>query len=484
MSGQRVVIVGAGIGGLATALALKNSGFEVTILERDPAPPDIQPESAFDAWDRPGVPQFRHAHILLARLQTTLRDHHPELLDELLAAGLQLSTIEEVLPAARYPQERRADDGDMLHLWGRRPTFEYVIRRHVGRLPNVRFIHSAKLVDVMTERTEDALYVRGVEFARDNRHERLLADLVIDGAGKRSPLPELLRSRGARIQETTKPSGFVYSCRHYKLENPTAAPPREDGGGNLDYLGYATFYAEHGHYSLTFGCPVDETELAHAIARPDGFEALCEKLPVLKHWTKRSRATTKVLGAGRFANRWVDYRTRRGPELRNYFAVGDSHIETNPMYGRGCASAFVQAHVLGAVLAETPDPSRRSHMYYTRVRHLLWPYFQLAVATDSMYRARARLARGQSVSFAERLLNYVYETAWLPATYSSALMAREFLKSVQMREGSGVGTRLLVVYHLARAWLATLLGKKTQRLLVPPRAEFLRGLAAPERASE
>ncbi|HKU43733.1 MAG TPA: hypothetical protein VJR89_36490, partial [Polyangiales bacterium] len=335
-----------------------------------------------------------------------------------------------------------------------------------------------------TERRGDALHVRGVEFTRDDQPEHLAADIVIDASGKRTKLPDLLRAQGAKIDVIEKPSGFVYACRHYRLDNPSSSPPREDGGGNLDYLGYATFYAEHGHYSLTFGVPVEETELAQAISRADGFETLCEKLPVLRLWTRRSSPTTKVLGAGRFENRWVQYRSRSGPELLGYFAVGDSHIETNPMYGRGCASAFVQAHVLGAVLAETQDESRRSRAYYERTRGLLWPYFQLAVATDSMYHARARLARGLPVSFAERLLNHLYESAWLPATYSSALMAREFLKSVQMREGSGVGTRLLVMFHLARAWWATLLGRKTRPLLVPPRAEFLRGLEVTEHASE
>jgi 2-polyprenyl-6-methoxyphenol hydroxylase-like FAD-dependent oxidoreductase len=484
----RVAIIGAGVGGLATALSLKHLNFEVTLLERDPEPPDIEPERAFELWQRSGVPQFRHAHILLARLQTTLRDHHPELLQELLNAGLELSTVEEVLPSARYPHyaEPQPDDADLLHLWGRRPTFEYVIRRHVGRLPRVRFIHSAKVTGIVTEREGNALRVRGVEFTRGSEHETLAADIVIDASGARTKLPELLRAKGARIDSDLKPSGFVYSCRHYRLKNPDATPPREDGGGNLDYLGYATFYAEHGHYALTFGCPVEETELAHAIARPEGFEALCEQLPVLRHWTRRSEPVSKVLGAGRFENRWLRYRARTGPELLDYFAVGDSHIETNPMYGRGCASAFVQAHVLGEVLAESDDPGRRSRMYYERSRQLLQPYFQLAVATDRMYHTRAKLKRGLPVSGPEKLLNYVYESAWLPATYSSALMAREFLKSVQMREGSGVAVRFLVLFHLLRAWLCTLFGKKTKLLIAPPRAEFLRGLGttASERASE
>jgi 2-polyprenyl-6-methoxyphenol hydroxylase-like FAD-dependent oxidoreductase len=481
LAGTRVAIIGAGIGGLATALALKNSNAEIVILERDPAPPDITPERAFEDWQRPGVPQFRHAHIMLARLQTTLRDHHPELLKELLDAGLELSTVEQVLPPSRYEGvEPQPDDRDYLHLWGRRPTFEYVIRKHVGRLPNVKFLHGVKVVGLVTETDASHVRVRGVEYTLESdAKETLAADLVIDASGKHTKLPELLRAQGVEIEVISKPSGFVYSCRHYRLKDPSAAPPRQDGGGNFDYLGYATFYAEHGNYALTFGCPVDETELAEAIKRPDGFEALCDQLPVLKQWTAASEAKTKVLGAGRFENRWVYYRSRSGRELLDYFAVGDSHLETNPMYGRGCASAFVQAQVLGEVLRDIPDPSRRSQVYYERTRALLNPYFELSVATDRIYHTRARMKRGLPVPFAERLINHAYESAWLPATYSSPLMAREFLKSVEMREPStSFVVRLLVLFHLTRAWLANLFGRKATLLEAPPRNEFLRRLAA------
>ena len=485
MATKRVAIIGAGVGGLGTALALKDSGIEAVLVERDPAPPDIRAEDAFEEWARPGVPQFRHAHILLARLQTTLRDRHPELLRELLDAGLTLSTVEEILPPTHYtgivPQP---DDGDMLHLWGRRATFEYVIRRYVGRLPNVHFIHDAKVTDLLTEAGPGTLHVRGIEYTHGEHRETLEADVTIDASGKNSKMPELLRKKGARIDVDNNPSGFVYSCRHYRLKDPQAAPPRMNGGGNFDYLGYATFYAEHGHYALTFGCPTDETELVDAIKRPEGFEALCSQLPVLRQWTSESEATTKVLGAGRFENRWLLYRSRGGLELLDYFAVGDSHIETNPMYGRGCASAFVQAHALGDILRETEDKSRRSRSYYERSRTLLQPYFALSVATDRMYHTRAKLRRGIPIKPAERLVNYLYESAWLPATYTSPLMAREFLKSVQMREPSGLSTRLLVLWHLMRAWFTGFIKRRTSPTQTPPRSEFLRTLAASTRAQE
>jgi 2-polyprenyl-6-methoxyphenol hydroxylase-like FAD-dependent oxidoreductase len=490
LAAQRVAIIGGGVGGLAVALALKGSDhgahgtYEVVIIERDPEPPDIAPEAAFEAWARPGVPQFRHAHILLARLQTTLRDHHPELLAELLAAGLQLSTVEQVLPPTEYEGiEPMSDDGDLLHLWGRRPTFEYVLRRHVGRLPHVRFVHSARVTGFVSEANAQQLRLRGVEFTRHDQREVLEADLIVDASGCRSKSPEWLAAQGVHVKIDSNPSGFVYACRHYRLKNPQAEPPRQAGGGNFDYLGYATFYAEHGNYALTFGCPVDETELAEAIRRPDGFEALCEQLPVLKRWTSESEATTKVLGAGRFENRWTQYRTKTGLELLGFFAVGDSQVQTNPMYGRGCASAFVQAQLLAETLGSQTDPSARARVYDQRTRELLQPYFGLSVTTDRMYQTRAKLKRGLRISLAEQLLNYAYEVVWLPATHKSPLMAREFLRSMQMREVSGPGTQLRVLFQLLRSWVASWFRRK-QPSPGPARNDFLRSLAATFRASD
>jgi hypothetical protein len=178
----------------------------------------------------------------------------------------------------------------------------------------------------------------------------------------------------------------------------------------------------------------------------------------------------------------VHYRSRKGRELLDYFAVGDSHLETNPMYGRGCASAFVQAQVFGEVFRTFDDPSHRAREYFERTHALLNPYFELSVATDRIYHTRAKLKRGLPVPFAERVINHAYEAAWLPATYASPLMAREFLKSVQMREPSNtVRVRILVAFYMLRAWLSSVFGRPSSSE-APPRAEFLRRLAA--RSSE
>src|SRR5579864_8030917 len=66
-----IVVTGAGIGGLTTALLLAADGHEVTVLERDPARvPD--PERAWDDWIRRGVNQFKLPHFFAPRFRSIL----------------------------------------------------------------------------------------------------------------------------------------------------------------------------------------------------------------------------------------------------------------------------------------------------------------------------------------------------------------------------------------------------------------------------
>src|SRR5689334_10270369 len=86
----RVVVVGAGIGGLASALFLARRGHDVTVVDRDPADLPADPASAWVDWPRRGVPQFRHIHLFNARGRNVLREEAPAVLDALHAAGAGL----------------------------------------------------------------------------------------------------------------------------------------------------------------------------------------------------------------------------------------------------------------------------------------------------------------------------------------------------------------------------------------------------------
>lgn len=479
---EHVVVIGSGIGGLATALALKNSGRELMLVERDPPPPDIMPDAAFDQWKRPGVPQFRHAHILLARLQTVLRDHHPELLAELVAAGIALSSLDEVLPEPHNASYRQAaGDEDLQHLWGRRATFEYVTRRHVERLPHVTFVHSTRVEGFVTEESGGALKVTGLELSRGSKREVLKADMVVDASGKQTKSPDWLRTLGVAVEVEGKPSDYVYVCRHYRLKNPATSPQRRGTGGNLDYLWYGIFYAEDGHFSVAFACPTDEKELAATIRSEAGFDAICKQIEVLEHWTSLAECTTRVLGAGRFENRWFRYGARGGLKLLGFFAVGDALAQTNPMYGRGCSASFVQAHALAETLAETSTALERACRYEQKTRALFRTHFDFCLVGDRMYQARAKRERGLPIPLRDRIIDHLYERAWIPAMRDSLLVARELVKAMQMRDVSSLALRMLMVSHILRAWLMSAFRREKPAPLAlgPRRGELLLGLPPP-----
>ncbi|MCR5880590.1 FAD-dependent oxidoreductase [Phenylobacterium sp. J367] len=135
---EKVLVIGAGMAGLWTALALAPSGREVILLERDAGPPPGGADAAFADWTRRGVGQLRHSHAFLARLRNLIRDQHPALLADLLAEGCRELPFEDGLTSVHKRTYRPAPiDRDLVILTSRRTTLELVIRRYVERLPNV-----------------------------------------------------------------------------------------------------------------------------------------------------------------------------------------------------------------------------------------------------------------------------------------------------------------------------------------------------------
>src|SRR5476649_2662733 len=94
---ERVVVIGAGMAGLCTALSLAPTGRELHLLERDEAPPEGDADAAFEHWNRRGVGQLRHSHAFLARLRSIIKDHHPALLHRLLEAGCREISFADML---------------------------------------------------------------------------------------------------------------------------------------------------------------------------------------------------------------------------------------------------------------------------------------------------------------------------------------------------------------------------------------------------
>ena len=85
----RIIVVGGGIVGLGASLMLARDGHQVTVLERDPAPPP-DPEEAWEGWERRGVNQFRLLHFFQPRYREVMDANAPEVVAALRDAGALL----------------------------------------------------------------------------------------------------------------------------------------------------------------------------------------------------------------------------------------------------------------------------------------------------------------------------------------------------------------------------------------------------------
>ena len=97
---QNIAVVGAGICGLCTGLALAVKGNTVTIYERDIEPPKGGADQAFFEWNRRGAAQFRHPHAFLAVMCNMLEKNYPDLIEQFLAAGARKLSFSDMLPFA------------------------------------------------------------------------------------------------------------------------------------------------------------------------------------------------------------------------------------------------------------------------------------------------------------------------------------------------------------------------------------------------
>ena len=390
MGTGRVIIVGAGVGGLTAALGLARRGHRVEVLERDPLPDVSDAEAAFAA-ERRGAPQVHQTHGFLARLVVELRERHPDVLEQLLAAGCF------TLPTTTQLGDPRPGDEDLRVLVVRRTTLEWVLRRAVVAEPGVTVrtgVGVQRLLGVPAEGGRPAV-VTGV-VTDDGQH--LDADVVVAATGRRGPVGRWLDELGVTMAETVHESGLMYLSRWYRFPDGTVPELDPKLGGDLGFVKYLAVPGDGGTLSITLAVRTEDAELRAALSDADAFEHACRILPGPDRFVGRYELTPlggvrPMTGLLNRIRRFVD--DEGDPTVLGFHALGDSHTCTNPLYGRGCALAAVQANrLVDAAAAHPGDPAGRAVAYERALAREVEPWFDISVQMDRMGADPAGLAIG------------------------------------------------------------------------------------------
>jgi 2-polyprenyl-6-methoxyphenol hydroxylase-like FAD-dependent oxidoreductase len=376
--GKRAVVVGAGIGGLASALALSRLGHDVVVVERDDTPMPDDVEAAF-GWDRRGAPQVRHTHGFPALIRALLRDRYPDVLQALRDAGVtEVSIMPSSVPADFPDYERHAADLQVLSC--RRTTLEWVLRRCALAEDGVE-VRTGVTVEGLIA-SHRPLDVRGVRLDDGTEVD---ADVVVASTGRRDAVRRWFADHGVDVAEEEHPTGTIYLSRFYRSDRPDI--PTGYAGGRRAGLGFVVAGADNGTYSCTLAVDAADAELRAHLLDPDRFEAV---LPLFREMEAAVRCggtpLTPVQTMGGLVNRIRRFTAADGsPLAHGFFAIGDAHTCTNPLYGRGSSLAVLQAVLVADALAAHPDdPAAAARAYEDASRARVAPWYDMSLLADGI----------------------------------------------------------------------------------------------------
>lgn len=440
-----IVVVGGSVAGLLTAVALARDGNRVTVLERDAAPLPETPAEAFACWERRGSPQTRHSHAFLARLHNLLRDRVPELLEVLLAHGAERMPFRDLASTVLPGAEFLPSDDDITMLACRRVTFEWAVRRFCTQQPGIALRDGETARGLVAEVSGARPRVRGVRLAGG---ETLRADLVVDATGRRTPIARWMAELGARGPRVERePCGIFYASRFYRLCDGVRPPPMDGPmAADLGFLKYGIFPGDSRIFSVTLAASSEDDAL-HGLLREPAFDALARALPATAPWVDPavSEPITGVHGMAKLENVRRFPVEEGEPIALGLASVGDALIHTNPIVGRGCTLAAVNAFLLADALREHPDdPFAMALALDVAVEREIVPWYEAARAQDRDSIEVARMQRRGEDPFETRrpdgsvdpraYMRSVLRDGLLPALREDIGVLRAFMRLFNLLE--------------------------------------------------
>ena len=340
----KIVVAGGGACGLATALMLAADAHEVTVLERDPAPPPDSPESVWREWERRGVNQFRLLHLFAPRWRQIIEAELPDVAKALDAAGALRFN-----PMADAPAELTGGwrDGDERYemLTGRRPVVEAALAAVAAAAPGVTVLRGVAVAGLRTgEPSGDGIpHVVGV---RTEAGDDIDADLVVDATGRRSPMPAWLKAIGARepVQEL-EDSGFVYYGRHFRSDDGSIPPMLGGVLQHYDSVCTLTLPADNGTWGVGITASAKDAKLRR-LADSDTWMKAARSYPLIAHWVDAEPLEEAPMVMAKIEDRYRRFVVDGRPVATGVAVVGDSWACTNPSLGRGVSIGLIHVQAL------------------------------------------------------------------------------------------------------------------------------------------
>jgi 2-polyprenyl-6-methoxyphenol hydroxylase-like FAD-dependent oxidoreductase len=377
--GKRAIVVGAGLGGLSAAGVLSDYFDEVMILDRDELPDNAIP--------RPGVPQGKHPHGLLAGGLKALENLFPGFGNELMRAGAEpinpgfdvLSEVpgQDVCPKIKFGWSTYSMS---------RPLIERTLRRQVERRANVKVQGGCRVLNIVSESNIQA--ATGIQCQMvDGSRETLKSDLIVDASGNGSLTVEFLKSTSRRPPEETsigvsiRYASAVFERSHiqndYKVVMTFPNAPEQVRAGLIlpaeNNINQVILAGKDKDFP-----PIDGNE----------FLSYARQLPTLTVYNaiKNAKRLTDITPFSFPESRWRHF--AQIPDFpRGLLPTGDAICRFNPIYGQGMTVAVQEAKMLSDVLQTWGgDPlARLAPTFLTEAETLIAHPWAMSAIPDFIY---------------------------------------------------------------------------------------------------
>lgn len=383
-----VLVIGGGVGGLATALLAARQGHTAELFERDTRAPGAALDRDFFGWRRPTVPQASQPHALLGAARNVLREELPDVHAEMLRLGArerhELDWFDVRPPA-------RPGDEDLVMLQARRIVLESALATALRAEPGVVSRYGEPVTGLLTA---PGVRVTGVTTQAGSYQ----GDLVVDAGGRRGGVERWITAAGCRppVVERHR-TGLAYFCRWYRLPDGMEEGPRRPwavtGGA---FAGCAVFPADNRVFAVTLFVHTTDTTRS-ALRDPAVFEGAARSFPPGAAWLALgAEPLSEVLATASLDNRWSALVDERGPVVSGLVPVGDAITHTNPTLGQGTSLALWAARRVARTAHRDPGSERFAADHHAWAVRTLKPWFDFQVVADAAIGERFATRAGRT----------------------------------------------------------------------------------------